>query len=306
MPAGHAWVYELALDTLQVTPRLLLADGGCPRCAVPPPDHAGTGGARPAPAPEAESRRLPDPRPARLRPPDRRVRQPGVRYARHGRDAGATQPHHRAGDGGLPGCAAVSATRILLERARRRYDDSALLGVLEGLERQAGLVARGQAEPVWSTPTATSATGRWTRATAASTPTSATRHARPHYTPVHRGPRGAAGSGATRCATSGRSWCRSGSSTTWAAHPHDATSSGVLQRLRHRRLPGGGDLLRPAGADRAGRVPARPGTAGPGCPRSTRAQCAAGDTRQMVDRVAAGTATTCACSTTGSTCRCRS
>jgi ribosomal protein S12 methylthiotransferase accessory factor len=151
VPAGHAWVYELALDTLRVTPRLLLADGGCPRCAVPPPDH---------PEPAAPDLR---PRPKRS-VDDSRIR--GLHDYDLPIDAYANPLCGALGPAAMPALTSPTTSPVTGGFRLRgqfgyaeffwsghadRYDDSALLGVLEGVERRAGLVARGPAGRVVDT-----------------------------------------------------------------------------------------------------------------------------------------------------------
>jgi ribosomal protein S12 methylthiotransferase accessory factor len=145
LPPGHAWVYELRLDTLRVTPRLLLADGGCPRCGTPPPA---------CPQPPAWA---PAPQPKRS-PEDTRLRSvheydllleayanplcgalgPGAMPAL---DSPTTAPV--TGAMWLPG--PYGYADFYWSGHADRFDDSAVLGVLEGLERQAGLASRGPA-----------------------------------------------------------------------------------------------------------------------------------------------------------------
>jgi ribosomal protein S12 methylthiotransferase accessory factor len=143
LPAGHARVYEVALDTLQVTQRLLVADTSCPRCATPPPDEP------PPVVPELVSRPKRSAEDSRIRS----AHEYGLRL-----DAFANPLCGALGAAALP--ALNSPTTAPVTGVMRlpgsfgyadfywsghadRFDDSELLGMLEGLERQAGLVARG-------------------------------------------------------------------------------------------------------------------------------------------------------------------
>lgn len=145
---GHPYVYELRLDTLQVQRHPLIADPDCGRCAD---------AREPAGAVALESRPKRDVDDFRLRS----VRDYGLSLAAY-----ANPVCGMLGTAAMPAYDSTTTAPVTgFTRVRGMwglneffwsghadgYDDSALLGVLEGLERYAGLFPRGKADPVLAT-----------------------------------------------------------------------------------------------------------------------------------------------------------
>src|SRR5579875_441893 len=145
---GLPYVYELQLDTLRLRRYPLIADSACPVCSRRRPDTAE--GAvielAPTPKPAADS--------ARLRSPE----EYGLPF-----EAFANPVCGMLGAAGLPefesttvapvtGYLFVRGTELLFDffwsGHADAYDRSAILAVLEGTERYAGLIRRGTADPV--------------------------------------------------------------------------------------------------------------------------------------------------------------
>ena len=148
---GFPYVYELQLDTLQARRYPLIADSACPVCARPVPDTAERA------VIDLVSRVKPAPGASRLCSPD----DYGLPF-----EAFANPVCGMLGAAGLPefesttiapvtGYLFVRGTELLFDffwsGHADAYDDSATLAVLEGIERYAGLIRRGTAEPLVGT-----------------------------------------------------------------------------------------------------------------------------------------------------------
>ncbi|GAA1403916.1 TOMM precursor leader peptide-binding protein [Catellatospora coxensis] len=147
---GYPFVYEIRLDTLQVTRHPLVAEPGCPLCGDDVVDSAE------AAVIELQSRPKAHPDDFRLRS----VHDYGLSV-----EAFANPVCGMLGTAAMPAYDSTTTAPVTgYTRVRGMwslneffwsghadtYDDSALLGVLEGLERYAGLSPRGKGEPLLS------------------------------------------------------------------------------------------------------------------------------------------------------------
>ncbi len=145
LPPGHAWVYELALDTLRVTPRMLLADGNCPRCGHRPPDDPEPMALDLVPrtklsVDEVRTRRLHD-----YDMPLDAYANPLCGALGPAAPLALTSPTTSPVTGGFRLRGHIGYAEFFWSGHADRYDDSTRLGLLEGVERRAGLVLRGPA-----------------------------------------------------------------------------------------------------------------------------------------------------------------
>ncbi|KAB2339981.1 TOMM precursor leader peptide-binding protein [Actinomadura rudentiformis] len=150
-PAGHPLVYEISLDTAQIRRYPLLADSDCPLCNDRPPDHPDrvVEPLRSRPKSGTDAFRLKTPEDYRLAVEAYVNPVCGALgpQARHRLECTTTAP--------TIGHFAVRGTGYMHDSFwgghAYNYDESVLLGILEGLERHAGMRPRHVARTVVDT-----------------------------------------------------------------------------------------------------------------------------------------------------------